>query len=86
MPVTFQGRQQDRQQRPQAFAAYPVEASQSTISAARTASSYSDGRARVCRLLTVASVFTLEPRLLVIAGRRDELIEDLRFSAPVAAT
>jgi hypothetical protein len=34
------------------------EASQSTISAARTASSYSEGRARVCRFLTFGSAFS----------------------------
>ena len=78
MPVALQGRQQDRQQRPQAFAAYPVgglpEHDQRGPNrlviqrGARTGLPLLDGRLGVQRS---------NRRLLVIAGHRDELIEDL---------
>src|ERR1700679_1445701 len=78
MPVTLQGRQQDRQQRPQAFAAYTVggfpEHDQCGThclviqQGARTGLPLPDGRLGVERS---------NRRLLVIASHRDELIEYL---------
>src|SRR6202453_2064450 len=77
-PVAFQRRQQDRQQRPQALAAYPVgglpEHDQCgpyrlvIQRGARTGLPLPDGRLSVQRS---------NRRLLVIAGHRDELIEYL---------
>jgi hypothetical protein len=78
MPIAFQGRQQDRQQRPQAFAAYPVgglpEQDQCgphclvIQRGAHTGLPLFDGRLGVQRS---------NRRLLMIARHRDELIEDL---------
>jgi hypothetical protein len=78
MPVALQGGQEDRQQRAQAFAAYPVggfpehdQCSPHCLviqQGAYTGLPLLDGRLGVQRA---------NRRLLVIAGHRDELIEDL---------